>query len=67
MNQSEKELILSDVEHRIGMIKSFYKEEEGADELINSYEEYLKTGISHTEVKLFLEDLNLFLEGCKRN
>lgn len=61
MNQTEQEQILQQVEHKIGMIKAFHKDEVGADELIASYEEYSKEGISFTEIKLFLEDLNLFL------
>lgn len=65
MNQIEKEQILSEVEHKIGMIKTFHQEKEGVDVLISSYEEYIVEGVSYTEVKLFLEDLNLFLESIK--
>lgn len=67
MNQIEKEQILSQVEHKVGMIKTFHKDEVGADDLISSYEEYQKDGTSYTEIKLFLEDLNLFLETAKQN
>lgn len=67
MNQIEKEQILSHVEHKVGMIKTFYKEEVGADVLISSYEDYRVEGTSFTEIKLFLEDVNLFLESVKGN
>lgn len=62
MDSIEKEMILSQVEHKIGMIKAFYRDQDGADELISSYEEYDKDGTSYTEIKLFLEDLELFME-----
>lgn len=65
MNQFDKEQLLNEIEHKIGMIKSFYSDVEGADELINGYEDCLKEGTSFTEIKLLLEDLNLFLEGVK--
>jgi hypothetical protein len=65
MNQAEKELILSQVELKIGMVKTFYKDKEGADELISLYEDYLREGTSTMEIKLFLEDLYLFLESVR--
>ena len=66
MNQIEKEQLLNEIEHKIGMIKVFYKDNDGAEELIKSYEEYTEKGVSYTEIKLFLEDLNLFLEGTDK-
>lgn len=63
MKQAEKEQLLNEVEHKIGMVKTFYKDEVGAEELIESYEGYRKEGVSNTEIKLFLDDLNLFLES----
>ena len=67
MKQAEKELLLSQVETKIGVVKSFYKDEVGADNLIELYEEYQNDGTSYTEIKLFLEDLTLFLESYKQN
>jgi hypothetical protein len=64
MNLSEKELLLNQVEHKIGMIKAFHNNDE-AQELVELYDEYNKTGASYTEIKLFLEDLDLFLEVRK--
>lgn len=65
MKQYEEEQMLSQVELKVGLIKSFHMDEVGADELIESYEDYLKDGTSYTEIKLFLEDLDLFLENVK--
>lgn len=67
MKQVEKEQLLNEVEHKIGMVKTFYKDDDGAEELIGGYEDYQKEGTSFTEIKLFLEDLNLFLENAKQN
>lgn len=61
MNQSSQEQILSQIEHKIGMIKTFHKDKDGAEELINLYESYRKDGADFLDIKLFLEDLNLFL------
>lgn len=63
MNQIEKEQLLNEVEHKVGMIKAFHNEDDNAKELIELYDEYRKDGTSVMEIKLFLEDLNLFLEG----
>lgn len=65
MKQIEKELLLNEVEHKIGMVKTFHKDEDGAEELIEGYEEYLIEGVSVTEAKLLLEDLDLFLDTVK--
>lgn len=59
------EAILSQVEHKAGMIKTFYKDVEGAKELIEIYDAYTKEGTSFVEIKLFLDDLNIFLDGMK--
>lgn len=67
MDQIEQEHILSQVEHKVGMVKTFYRDEVGASDLISSYNEYQNEGVSYTEIKLFLEDLNLFLESVNKN
>lgn len=61
MNQSEKELLLNSIEHKVGIVATFYRDVEGAEDLLNLYEEYKKEGTSITEIKLFLDDLNTFL------
>lgn len=63
MKQAEKEQLLNEVEHKVGMIKTFHKGSNEAEELISVYEDYRKEGTSITEIKLFLDDLNLFLES----
>jgi hypothetical protein len=65
MDQAEKEQILSQVEHKVGMIKTFHKDVPGADDLIKLHADYQKEGTSVTEIKLFLDDLNLFLESTR--
>lgn len=65
MKQVEKELLTNEIEHKIGMVRTFHKDKDGADELIEGYEDYRKEGVSVTEAKLLLEDLNLFLETVK--
>lgn len=65
MRQYENELLTNEVEHKIGMIKTFYSGAEGADEFIEMYNEYTNDGCSVYEIKLFIEDLTLFLEGME--
>lgn len=71
MNNAEKEILLNEIEHKVGMIKTFYKaskhDTDTAKELIELYDEYVRDGTSTIEVKVFLQDLNLFLETNKRD
>lgn len=66
MNQIDKEQILAQVELKIGIIKTYYVDESGADELIRVYDDYKRDGTSVLEIKLFLDDLLLFIESAKQ-
>lgn len=65
MRLAEKEELLNQVEHKVGMIKTFHKDAEGSGGLLETYEEYIKEGTSHAEMKLFLDDLTLFLDTVR--
>lgn len=61
MKQAEKELLVNQIEHNIGLVKTFHQDKPGANELIEVYEEISKKGTSTIEAKAFVDDLNLFL------
>lgn len=61
MKLAEQEQLLNMIENKIGLVKAHFKDIEGADDLINVYEEYMENGTSFYEAKLFLEDLDMFL------
>ena len=65
MERMEKEQLLNEVEHKIGMAKTFHNNNGEANELIEVYEGYCKDGASLTEIKLLLEDLELFLDSVR--
>lgn len=65
MGQLEKQQLLNEVEHKIGMAKTFYNSNGEAEELIEVYEGYCKEGATLMEVKLLLEDVELFLDSVK--
>lgn len=65
MNLAEKEMLLNQIEHKIGIIRTFHKEEDGVNELIEVYEDMVKNGTSTLEAKTFQDDLDLFLETSK--
>lgn len=71
MNNAEKEILLNEIEHKVGMIKAFYKaskhDTDTAKELIELYDEYVRDGTSTIGAKVLLQDLNLFLETNKRD
>ena len=66
MGQLEKQELLNEVEHKIGMAKTFYNNNGEAEELIEVYEGYCKEGATLMEVKLLLEDVELFLDSVKK-
>lgn len=63
MKLLEKENVLNFVETKIGVIKNFHKEKDGAQELIEVYDDMVKNGTSTFELKLLVEDLELFFES----
>lgn len=65
MKQHQKEQLLNAIDHKIGMVKTFYKNISGSEDLISIYEDFRKEGSTYTEIKLFLDDLNLFLESVQ--
>ena len=65
MGQLEKQELLNEVEHKIGMARIFYNDNGEAQELIDVYESYRKEGATLMEIKLLLEDLELFLDSVK--
>lgn len=62
MDLAEKELLLNQIEHKAGMLKTFYKDEDGASDLIEVYEDAVANGISIKVAKILLEDLTVFLK-----
>lgn len=58
----ESELLTNEVELKISAIKSLYKNVNGADDLIKTYKEYEKYGCTYLEIKLFINELNSFLD-----
>lgn len=65
MSQSEKQQLLNEVEHKIGMAKTFYNGDGEAQELIDVYEGYRMEGATLMEIKLLLDDVELFLDTVK--
>ncbi len=62
MNIEEKKLLMTQIEHKVSMIQTFYKNEDGASDLIASYKESISKGTSVKEAKLLLEDLTVFVK-----
>ena len=65
MGQLEKQELLNEVEHKIGMARTFYNNDGDAQELIDIYEGYRKEGATLMEIKLLLDDAELFLDSVK--
>ncbi|MGL4695229.1 hypothetical protein [Enterococcus larvae] len=65
MKTVQQEELLSLVEHQIGMIKTYYSKVEGANDLLEIYQDYQNEGTSITEMRAFKDDLDLFIEGQK--
>ena len=65
MGQLEKQQLLNEVEHKIGMARAFYNGDGEAQELVDIYEDYRKEGATLMEIKLLLDDVELFLDTVK--
>lgn len=60
--EADKEQLMENVATKVGIVRALYQTRSGADELIDLYGEYQRDGASIEEIKLFREDLELFLD-----
>ena len=57
-----KEQIMNNLPHKIERLKKEYGTEQGAVEIIDTYNDYVANGTTPMELELLWEDVNNYLE-----